>query len=153
MQICICFFGFGFGLLWHHLMTPLYREGIVLISPWGNEGVPGPHPGFGDFHILKTLLPFNCLQDAMSVIAVWFQDCICPCYSSFSAVISHCKLQYLPVLQNPAELIYQIISEVLTADLITDFIPNSAHHPSFACNTLSLEKLHRVCYNINLLAD
>lgn len=99
-------------------------------------------------------LPFNWLQDALSIIAVWFQDCICPCYSSFSAaVVSYCRLQYLPVLQNPAELIHQIISEVLTADLITDFNPNSAHHPSFACNTLALEKLHRVCCNMNLLAD
>lgn len=76
------------------------------------------------------------------------------CYSSFSAVVtSHCKFQYLPVLQNPAELIHQMISEVLTADLITDFNHNSAHCPSFACNMLSLEKLHRVCCNMNLLAD
>lgn len=56
------------------------------------------------------------------------------------------------MLQNPAELIHQIISEVLTADLITDFNHSSAHHPSFACNILSLEKLRRVCCNMNLLA-
>lgn len=118
------------------------------------EGIQGPHPGFGAFHILKTSLPFNWLQDAMSIFAVWFQDCIRPCYSSFPAVVtSHCKFQYLPVLQNPVELIHQMIPEVPTADLITDFNHNSAHRPFFACSILSLEKLHRVCCNMNLLAD
>lgn len=48
-----------------------------------------------------NITTFHCLQDTMSIVALWFQDCIPSCYSSFSAaVIRHCNLQYLPVVQN-----------------------------------------------------